>query len=78
MLCPPEKEEVARMRRIVMLAVVALTMSLMMALAGPALAAHGGTHEEPIQQRCALVGVSIFFGGGPPPGGTIQQCLGNI
>ena len=66
------------MRRIVMLAVVSLMMSLMMALAGPALAAHGGGHVEPIQQRCALVGVSIFFGGGPPPGGTIQECMGNI
>jgi hypothetical protein len=78
MLCLPQKEEVARMRRIVMLAVVALMMSLMMALAGPALAAHGGTHEEPVQKRCALVGVSIFFGGGPTPGGTIQECMGSI
>ena len=78
MLCLPQKEEVARMRRIVMLAVVALMMSLMMALAGPALAAHGGTHEEPVQQRCALVGVSIFLGGGPTPGGTIQECMGSI
>ena len=40
MLCLPEKQEVARMRRIVMLAVVALTMALM-SLSGTALAAHG-------------------------------------
>jgi len=62
------------MRRLVMLAVVAL----MMALAGPALAAHGGTHQEPVQKRCAFAGIAIFFGLGPPPGGTIQECMGSI
>ena len=59
MLCLPEKEEVARMRRIVMLAVVALMMSLMMALPGAALANHGELHQE---RLCALAGVSILFG----------------
>ncbi len=45
MLCLPEKEEVARMRRIVMLAVVTLMMSLMMALSGRT--SPGGPRGDP-------------------------------
>ncbi len=75
MLCLPEKEEEgARMRRIVMLAVVALMMALMRALSGTALAAHGEPHEGPLVGVCARAALAIFFGlerEGPNPGELI-------
>ena len=77
-----EKEEVARMRRIVMLAVVALMMALMMALSGTALAANGELNEE---QLCALAARAILIGqvrGTPPtlppattPGEILPTCV---
>ena len=70
------------MRRIVILAVVALIMALMMALPGPALADHGephfADHGTPLDERgnflCAAAAVAIFIGlerEGPTPGETI-------
>ena len=74
MLCLPEKEEVARMRRRVMLAVVTLMMALMMALSGPALA-QGEPPAAPGNKLCAIAAVAIFIGlerEGPTPGERIS------
>ncbi len=57
-----EKEEVARMRRIVMLAVVALMMALMMALSGTALAANGEPPADPGNKLCAFAAIAISRG----------------
>ena len=62
MLCLPEKEEVARMRRRVMLAVVALMMALMMSLSGAALAAQGEPPAAPGNKLCAIAAIAIFIG----------------
>jgi hypothetical protein len=50
------------MRRIVMLAVVALMMSLMMALAGPALAAHGGAMRSRYNRGARLPAFPFSLG----------------
>ncbi len=62
------------MRRIVILAVVALIMALMMALPGTALAAQGEPPAAPGNKLCAIAAVAIFIGSereGPTPGETI-------